>query len=83
MNTIQLQGDISFEQYQMAVNALEAIGLEVEKPLCKPRNIVETDEIVLTQEDLVALEQSKKEDEQGLYMASEEVYKKALAVCIK
>ncbi len=31
MTTIQLQGDISFEQYQMAVSALENIGLEVEK----------------------------------------------------
>ncbi len=79
MNTIRLQGDISFEQYQMAVSALENIGLEVEKP----QDMLETDGIVLTQEDLVVLEQAKKEAEKRLYMTSEKVYKKALAVCTK
>ncbi len=39
MNTIQLQGDISFELYQMAVSALEKIGLEVAENLYKPQTV--------------------------------------------
>ncbi len=44
MNTIQLQGDISFEQYQMAVNVLEAIGLKVKKQKNPQEDFVLSDE---------------------------------------
>ncbi len=37
----------------------------------------------LTQEDYIALAQSKKEDEQGLHISSEDVHKEAIALCMK
>ncbi len=37
----------------------------------------------LTQQDFIALEQSKKEDEKGLYTPSEEVHKEAIKLCTK
>ncbi len=37
----------------------------------------------LTEEDFRALEKSKQEDEQGVYISSEEVHKKAIELCMK
>ncbi|MBS9774520.1 MAG: hypothetical protein KGV59_05115 [Tenacibaculum sp.] len=81
MNTIELQGDISQEQYQMAVRVLKAINIKVKEdnPFTSVSSIVPE----LTEEDIKALEQSKKEDEQGLHIASSEVHKKALEICMK
>ncbi len=37
----------------------------------------------LTKENYIALEQSKKEDEQGLCISSENVHKKAIELCMQ
>ncbi len=43
----------------------------------------ELDEDNFSQEDLIALSQSKEEDEKGIYISSEEVHKEALNLCTK
>ncbi len=56
MNTIQLEGNVSFEQYQMAVNVLKAIGLKV-----KRQNIDDTD-FLLSDEQKKELDRRLKLD---------------------
>ena len=65
MRTIQFNKNITFEQYQMAVRVLEAIGLEVKK------------EEELSAEIIEGIEQGWKELREGKGIPSEEVHKKA------
>jgi len=64
MRHIQFNQDITFEQYQMAVRVLEAIGLEVKKE-------------ELSAEIIEGIEQGWKELREGKGIPSEEVHKKA------
>ena len=65
MRTIQFSKNITFEQYQMAVRVLEAIGLEVKK------------EEELSAEIIQGIEQGWQELHEGKGIPSEEVHKKA------
>ena len=65
MRTIQFSKNITFEQYQMAVRVLEAIGLEVKK------------EEKLSAEIIQGIEQGWQELREGKGIPSEEVHKKA------
>ena len=65
MRTIQFNKNITFEQYQMAVRVLEAIGLEVKK------------EEEFSAEIIEGIEQGWKELREGKGIPSEEVHKKA------
>ena len=69
MRHIQFNQDITFEQYQMAVRVLEAIGLEVKK------------EEELSAEIIEGIEQGWKELREGKGIPSEEVHKKARLLC--
>ena len=69
MRTIQFNKNITFEQYQMAVRVLEAIGLEVKK------------EEELSAEIIEGIEQGWKELREGEGIPSEEVHKKARLLC--
>ena len=69
MRTIQFNKNITFEQYQMAVRVLEAIGLEVKK------------EEELSAEIIEGIEQGWKELREGKGIPSEEVHKKARLLC--
>ena len=69
MRTIQFNKNITFEQYQMAVCVLEAIGLEVKK------------EEELSAEIIEGIEQGWKELREGKGIPSEEVHKKARLLC--
>ncbi len=69
MNTIQLQGNVTFEQYQMAVNVLEAIGLKVKR------------EEKISNELLASIEQGIAEAEAGKLIPNDEVLAKAEAIC--
>ena len=69
MRTIQFNKNITFEQYQMAVRVLEAIGLEVKK------------EEELSAEIIEGIEQGWKELHEGKGIPSEEVHKKARLLC--
>lgn len=74
MNTynIQLKNNTSFEQYQMAVRVLEAIGVEIEE-----NNKIEDDFFYeLSQEDLEAIKIGQEQVKQGLTIKSEDVQKK-------
>lgn len=68
MRTIQFNKNITFEQYQMAVLGLEAIGLEVKKEK-------------LSAEVIEGIEQGWKELHEGKGIPSEEVHKKARLLC--
>ena len=68
MRTIQFNKNITFEQYQMAVRVLEAIGLEVKKE-------------ELSAEIIEGIEQGWKELREGKGIPSEEVHKKARLLC--
>ena len=68
MRTIQFNKNITFEQYQMAVRVLEAIGLEVKKE-------------ELSAEIIEGIEQGWKELREGEGIPSEEVHKKARLLC--
>ena len=65
MRTIQFSKNITFEQYQMAVRVLEAIGLEVKK------------EEKLSAEIIQGIEQGWQELREGKGIPSQEVHKKA------
>ena len=69
MRTIQFNKNITFEQYQMAVRVLEAIGLEVKK------------EEELSAEIIEGIELGWKELREGKGIPSEEVHKKARLLC--
>ena len=69
MRTIQFNKNITFEQYQMAVRVLEAIGLEVKK------------EEELSAEIIEGIEQGWTELHEGKGIPSEEVHKKARLLC--
>ena len=69
MRTIQFNKNITFEQYQMAVRVLEAIGLEVKKEEEPSAEIIE------------GIEQGWKELREGKGIPSEEVHKKARLLC--
>lgn len=74
MNTynIQLKNNTSFEQYQMAVRVLEAIGVEIEE-----NNKIDDDFFYeLSQEDLEAIKIGQEQVKQGLTIKSEDVQKK-------
>ena len=64
MRTIQFNKNITFEQYEMAVLGLEAIGLEVKKE-------------ELSAEVIEGIEQGWKELHEGKGIPSEEVHKKS------
>ncbi|GIM55524.1 hypothetical protein CAPN005_21710 [Capnocytophaga cynodegmi] len=71
MNTysIQFKNNISFEQYQMAIRVLEAIGLEVEK------------EIKLTEKQKESILRGIEQADKGLLKPHSEVMKKAREIC--
>ncbi len=68
MNTIQLEGNITFEQYQKAVSLLEGIGLRVKKE--------ET-----SVELLESLKRGLQNIKDGKVKSNEEVQKMAEAIC--
>ncbi len=49
MRTIQIQNEISLEQYQMAVRVLEAMGLKVQEE--KNKTIEQKDDTKMTKEE--------------------------------
>jgi hypothetical protein len=71
MKSIQFNQEITFEQYQMAVRVLEAIGLEVQK------NEMPT----LPLEVIEGIEQGWQELREGKGIASADVHKKARILC--
>lgn len=75
MNTynIQLKNNTSFEQYQMAVRVLEAIGVEIEE-----NNKIEDDFYYeLSQEDLENIAIGREQIKNGLFLTNEEVFEKS------
>jgi hypothetical protein len=52
MNTIQLK-KLSFLEYQLVVDVLENIGIEIEKPIYSPYEI--------TEEDIILIEKSRED----------------------
>ncbi len=74
MNVVQLHGNIPFEKYQMAVELLRVIGLEVQT-----EEITEKEELPMNV--IQGIEKGKKDIEQGRVIRSEDVRKKAQAIC--
>ena len=71
MRHIQFNQDITFEQYQMAVRVLEAIGLDVQK------NEIQS----LPLEVIQGIEEGWQELREGKGIASADVHKKARILC--
>ena len=68
-NTIQLKEKLNFHQYQMIVNFLEEIGIEVLPPQEDPYDD-------LSLEELQKIEESREQIKQGLFSTNEEVLRK-------
>ncbi len=70
MNTIVLKNNLDFQHYQLAVKALEDVGVEVLDP-CNPYEETEDDmrSIALAREDI----------KQGRIKSSEQVFEEAKA----
>ena len=68
-NTIQLKEKLNFHQYQMIVNFLEEIGIEVLPPQEDPYE-------GLSLEELQKIEESREQIKQGLFSTNEEVLRK-------
>ncbi|ERI64378.1 MAG: hypothetical protein D8H93_31700 [Capnocytophaga sp.] len=68
-NTIQLKEKLNFHQYQMIVNFLEEIGIEVLPPQEDPYD-------GLSLEELQKIEESREQIKQGLFSTNEEVLRK-------
>ena len=68
-NTIQLKEKLNFHQYQMIVNFLEEIGIEVWPPQEDPYD-------GLSLEELQKIEESREQIKQGLFSTNEEVLRK-------
>lgn len=68
-NTIQLKEKLNFHQYQMIVNFLEEIGIEVLPPQEDPYD-------GLSLEELQKIEESREQIRQGLFSTNEEVLRK-------
>ena len=71
MRHIQFNQDITFEQYQMAVRVLEAIGLDVQK------NEIQS----LPLEVIKGIEEGLLELREGKGIPSSEVHQKARLLC--
>ena len=71
MRHIQFNQDITFEQYQMAVRVLEAIGLDVQK------NEIQS----LPLEVIQGIEKGWQELREGKGIPSSEVHQKARLLC--
>ena len=71
MRHIQFNQDITFEQYQMAVRVLEAIGLDVQK------NEIQS----LALEVIQGIEEGWQELREGKGIPSSEVHQKARLLC--
>ena len=71
MRHIQFNQDITFEQYQMAVRVLEAIGLDVQK------NEIQS----LPLEVIQCIEEGWQELREGKGIPSSEVHQKARLLC--
>ena len=69
-NTIQFKEKLNFHQYQMIINFLEEIGIEVLPPKQDPYD-------GLSSEELQKIEDSREQIKQGLFSTNEEVLKKA------
>lgn len=67
MNTIQLKRNLSFSEYQLVVDFLENIGIEIEKTSYSPYKI--------TQEDIISIEKSREDFRNGKFRESSEVIK--------
>ena len=67
--TIQLKEKLNFHQYQMIVNFLEEIGIEVLPPQEDPYD-------GLSLEELQKIEESREQIKQGLFSTNEEVLRK-------
>ena len=65
-NTIQLKEKLNFHQYQMIVNFLEEIGIEVLPPQEDPYDGLSLEE----------LQESREQIKQGLFSTNEEVLRK-------
>ena len=68
-NTIQLKEKLNFHQYQMIVNFLEEIGIEVLPPQEDPYD-------GLSLEELQKIEESREQIKQGIFSTNEEVLRK-------
>jgi len=49
---IQLKRNLSFSEYQLVVDVLENMGIEIEKPVYSPYDIIE--------EDIISIEKSRE-----------------------
>jgi hypothetical protein len=49
---IQLKRNLSFSEYQLIVDILENMGIEIEKPVYSPYDIIE--------EDIISIEKSRE-----------------------
>lgn len=70
MNTynIQLKSNISFEQYQMAIRVLEAMGLKEKEP-------------ELTENQKLSIQRGLEQAEKGILKSNSEVMAKARELC--
>lgn len=69
MDTIQLKEKLDFHQYQMIINFLEEIGVEVLSPEKDPYD-------GLSPEELQKIEESREQIKQGFFSTNEEVLRK-------
>ncbi len=73
MDTIQLKTEMTFEQYQMAINLLKSIGLEVDTKYS----------VLVSENELKAIERGREQIKKGEFTSSHDVRKKALELCMK
>lgn len=74
MNTITLKRNLSFREYQLLVQTLEDMGIEVENQI---------DAFTLDEEDLKKIAISNEEAKKGMLIPSKEIREKALGLCMK
>lgn len=67
MNTIHLKRNLSFSEYQIVVDILENIGIEIIKPSPNPYDI--------TEEDIISIQKSREDFKNGRFKDSSEVIK--------
>lgn len=68
MNTIELKRNLSFSEYQLVVDVLANIGIEI----VKPKNLSPYD---LTKEDIKSIEKSREDFNNGNFQDSSEMIK--------
>ncbi|MBV7440968.1 hypothetical protein KRX57_06005 [Weeksellaceae bacterium TAE3-ERU29] len=76
MNKIILKRNLSFQEYQLAVRALENLGIEIEEPKFELEQTETGDFVYISEEQEQAVLKSMKNAEKGELYTQREIFEK-------